>query len=439
MPKYMIHKLYKLALLTIVLSCTICCSNNKTKKELAADQFSYNNYIEKSAKTYLAQIDTLHEPITIPVNIDDNVTELYCSEIFDSLYIVKLESTEESLIGQIDKISFYNDTIYILDRRNLKCLKRFSLTGKYIDQIGSLGIGPGEYIDIFDFSVTSRGIEVYDPGTKRITLYNSDGEFKSITEVPFFANSFLRTDSNTLVFNTSGADNYHIPSILNHGIVITDNDCNIRRHAISRPLEKTPLITTCQALRCSQSNECILTETFTDTLYIINNDSKIRPQYTFAFNKNVRNTSEMYNKPISEIIKDMNNPLLATILNSTQTSNHVILDFLYNNKIYHTFYNINRNNGVTVLDFKADSVNFIYPISNIFIAKYKDNTLVSTIDASILYSKYNAIKDHINELDTIAFLSNYNKTNKSGTTAQRELCSVHLEDNPILIFYRLKL
>ena len=68
---------------------------------------------------------------------------------------IPLETTKDNLIGIISNIKMTNDRIFIFDSYKANALFVFDKKGKYITQIGSPGMGPGEfaYLAGFDLSL----------------------------------------------------------------------------------------------------------------------------------------------------------------------------------------------------------------------------------------------------------------------------------------------
>lgn len=68
---------------------------------------------------------------------------------FDSLFkkdkIISLETTAESLIKKVGKISLYKNSIYLLDRSQNKLLQ-FDMEGHFIRSINHFGQGSGHYL-----------------------------------------------------------------------------------------------------------------------------------------------------------------------------------------------------------------------------------------------------------------------------------------------------
>ncbi len=75
---------------------------------------------------------------------------LNVSNFADTVLYVPLETTEESLIGNISGL-WINDSIMLVSTGNR--LLMFSESGKYMHQVGSNGRGPGEYNYIYHFDV----------------------------------------------------------------------------------------------------------------------------------------------------------------------------------------------------------------------------------------------------------------------------------------------
>jgi len=58
---------------------------------------------------------------------------------------IALETTENNLIGYISKIKIVQNKIFVLDAVISKTLQVYDLKGRYLQQVGAIGNGPGEY------------------------------------------------------------------------------------------------------------------------------------------------------------------------------------------------------------------------------------------------------------------------------------------------------
>ena len=125
------------------------------------------------------------EPISksgIPViNLSEDVStvpSLLLSESAEKLEIVSLEMTDQSMLGEIRRIQVTDHNIWIDHGREFY-IYRFSRTGKFLNRIGSIGQGPGEYTTYSTFLVDEDKKEVYIiANTNGVLAYDFEGNFK---------------------------------------------------------------------------------------------------------------------------------------------------------------------------------------------------------------------------------------------------------------------
>lgn len=94
--------------------------------------------------------------------------------IFELVSFTKLETSEESLIRQINRISYINNKYYLYANRRCNI---FSSEGKYLKGIGKMGRGPGEMVSPIDCSIIPGISEAafLDNRLRRITIYDFEG------------------------------------------------------------------------------------------------------------------------------------------------------------------------------------------------------------------------------------------------------------------------
>ncbi len=93
---------------------------------------------------------------------------------------------EKVLIGNIDKIQPYKDRLYILDTNIAKGVFVFNKNGKFIQKIGNLGNGPGEYVSCQDFTINKAKEEIliYDTYHERIYIYDmKSGKYRNHIDI----------------------------------------------------------------------------------------------------------------------------------------------------------------------------------------------------------------------------------------------------------------
>ena len=125
------------------------------------------------------------EPISksgVPViNLSEDVStvpSLLLSEAAEKLEIVPLEMTDESVLSDITEMQVTDHNIWIDHGREFY-IYRFSRSGKFLNKIGSIGQGPGEYTTYSTFLVDEDKKEVYIiANTNGVLAYDFEGNFK---------------------------------------------------------------------------------------------------------------------------------------------------------------------------------------------------------------------------------------------------------------------
>ncbi len=125
--------------------------------------------------------------------------------------VVQLETTNESVIGNLYKGVVYHNQIYLLDRRNYSLLI-FDENGRFLKKIGDRGKGPQEYLELRDFCISAKNIYTLD--YKKINCYNietaeykyfinlkEDNGFNTSNFIAFNENNYVLWNSNPDVWN----------------------------------------------------------------------------------------------------------------------------------------------------------------------------------------------------------------------------------------------
>ena len=78
-----------------------------------------------------------------PDRVTDDL-DLSCI-LTDSIEIIKLNTSDECLIGEIKQVSFTDQFIFVSDPYVSQKIFMFDKNGKFVKNIGRQGGGPGEY------------------------------------------------------------------------------------------------------------------------------------------------------------------------------------------------------------------------------------------------------------------------------------------------------
>lgn len=150
-----------------------------------------------------------------------NHKELNLTEISDDVTYVSLETSDECLIGYIDKIAFSGEDIFIETISPGKLL-RFNNKGEFVNTIGKKGNGPNEYATLGSFCLNSAesDIYIYSVDPSKILIFDYEGKLKDqITinknRVDHFSNiEFIPLSRHFILMQANGFGNtpfsYHI-------------------------------------------------------------------------------------------------------------------------------------------------------------------------------------------------------------------------------------
>ncbi|GHT21128.1 hypothetical protein FACS189430_00660 [Bacteroidia bacterium] len=106
-----------------------------------------------------------------------NRRNISLSDIASDIEYVQLETNDNSLIGSIGKVILFNQTFIIYDQQTERILM-FDNKGKFLRQIGSKGKGPGEFLQVSDFTVAEcdSTICILDDMQQRFLKYGTNGK-----------------------------------------------------------------------------------------------------------------------------------------------------------------------------------------------------------------------------------------------------------------------
>lgn len=100
------------------------------------------------------------------IEVPDKMDDKY---LVDNSLIIKLETTENNLIGYIVDVKIYDNTIYVLDQFR-KRIYLFDMNGKYKGKVDNLGKGPNEYLRIKDFNIYEN--EIFLLSLNKIVIFD---------------------------------------------------------------------------------------------------------------------------------------------------------------------------------------------------------------------------------------------------------------------------
>ena len=105
-------------------------------------------------------------------------------DVFSDVKAIKLETSEDCLISEINRIQYYDSRYYILDARSQQIFC-FDENGSFEYKINAQGRGKGEYHYITDFAIDEKNKQmvVLDPVVQRVHFFDLNGNFISSHDI----------------------------------------------------------------------------------------------------------------------------------------------------------------------------------------------------------------------------------------------------------------
>jgi len=145
------------------------------------------------------------EIVRININVDNFKSSGNLSDFLEVVKLIPLETSQESLIDEVDKVVQFRENIYVFDLKSQKLLL-FNLKGKFLGQIGQRGKGPGEYIEIHDFQVDTINELIYLLDFRKIHIFSTKGKWIRTENTEFMALALCKSANNEFVFYGGGRD-----------------------------------------------------------------------------------------------------------------------------------------------------------------------------------------------------------------------------------------
>lgn len=128
--------------------------------------------------------NTNYDAQQLILKVDLKPSTISIHEIFDSIQVIPLETTDSCLLRGPVKVITGNNRNYILDWKNFQVFV-FDDKGHYLHTIGKRGQGPGEYREVYDMIVdeSKNQVRLLSPFGSLYT-YDLEGNFIKQNQLP---------------------------------------------------------------------------------------------------------------------------------------------------------------------------------------------------------------------------------------------------------------
>lgn len=340
-------------------------------------------------------------------------------DLINEATYLKLETNEECLIRNIDKIKFSNELIYIMDKLS-RSIFVFNMDGKFMKKYHHYGRGPGEYINLDDFDITRDGKFIYmlDFSQYKVIKYSIDNKFINEIRLEFGTASFACIDDNLLIFHQGNRINPQNRQY-NYDIVYLDFDSNKPLRGYF-PVKDRRMKIANYAL-FSSGEQLFYMPYSTAGVYKINKDGLTK----FISFSGVNQIEEKAwnNEEFIRIIHESDYHFLFR--NFYIIEDLISFAFNHNQTQYRIFYSINSGTMVYGVGFPFNDPNRL-PGNFEIIGTYKDNFVTSISPSNIMRKSYEIFpiyKDHPELHSDLIKLSK----------------ATSINDNPIIAFFKINI
>lgn len=267
-----------------------------------------------------------------PVNLEQ-AEEIDFHNAVDSFFYVPLETADSNLLGEITQIKI-DSMIAVADERR-GTLQTYSLEGKLLHVIDKVGTGPGEYVQLNDFALSSKDscIDVLDGMQKKMISYNLDGTLRKEIKLPFPTGvSRFAKYKDWYVFDQQTRRN---EPDWRYSLILLSKQGEV----VSKLFPYTRFADILLSPRCSffMSEDTLnYLPVYCDTVFSLINEHEAVPRYRVDFADKWVDMSYVYGevKDPMKFISDLQKCDFVCFLNILESDSTIWLDFMYKEDKY---------------------------------------------------------------------------------------------------------
>jgi hypothetical protein len=349
----------------------------------------------------------------IPIKINSIGQNKSITDYIEKIDFVRLQTCDDCLLSQVNKIIIQGQTLYILDAQ-YSTLSAFNLNGQFITRIGEIGSGPGQFQTLKDFILTDSVLQLLCNDKKAILKFSNEGKYLTAERIKLFGHNFEYFDSKWYFFiNQNNSDLSR-----DYNLIITDSTKNasIQRY-FAYPSTLNAEISFSGFLRKNYEG-LLYNSPLSDTVFQITKEG-IYPKYAFSFGD--------YTLPqkAKRTLQDfMQNGLQYAYLGNGIYDNDSLLAFSYTSRgiLSYGFYDKQSKNLLGKSSIKNDIFSILVnqPVALI------NNTFISTISPNHLLNATTKNPSLLLDLK------------KKWPSLYEIIPTLKEDDNAILAFYNIK-
>ncbi|MDR1224727.1 MAG: 6-bladed beta-propeller [Tannerella sp.] len=227
----------------------------------------------------------------------NNPPDISIDDFIIDMDTIRLETTDESLMKEADRVHIMDDRFYILTNDYTEILI-FNLKGKFIAKIHDKGQGPDEYIRINSFMMdpVKKRIIIADSFSKRIFIYDRDGKQNRVINLDLSPEIIILQGERFINVYSGSKQRYTNPEMENYNIHFLDSQANFVSSAIKTEIPRRIDIYSPSMIDCLENGDILFQPLLGNVVYKIAGDS-ISAYYEF-------NNLSKYKLPTKDLKND---------------------------------------------------------------------------------------------------------------------------------------
>lgn len=323
---------------------------------------------------------------------------------FEKYHYITLETNQDNLLSDIDKIQIEDSCLWILDKKQ-RTIFTFDISGKYIRKLCEFGNGQEEYRDIADFQISNGNIHVLSRINKSIFVYKSTGEFIKSYKLDEWYDFFYITKNSILLHSNFSNNKLYNLIVYNPQSNVCENEF------LPFPSNQNFSFST-NPFNISDDGGILLTQQYDYTVYSVDNYLSVKNLVTLQFNSKDKLPEDVFEKDFYTTYQELAHKSVVKRI-----------DFVnINESIMDIFYIFNYVPHLTRIDMKTGENKTL---------KLEFNDNIPYVFALPIAIKNGYLINYLSASDVLIFDENFvSDKNKNG--------KLNAEDNPVLFFNKLR-
>ena len=345
------------------------------------------------------------------------------SDIVEVSHYLPLETRADVMMGQVSDIRFHDDYIFLRDNSR-KGIFIFDQAGKFVRQIRHDGNGPGEYNRIMSYTVLDSQVLIYDDINKKVHAYSFEDRWLKAKDMAIMFNNFEILPDGSYFMYTGSFRNEYYPQIRDHEFLFGFPDSLITHKAFLRSKGQQNMSKATIRAIYPYEDTILFRQNYGHTIYQLTPNKQIKPRYKVVFDKYVTDEALMNAHPGNndrEIVADGYQFLTGKWL---ETNKYALFSYPYLDSeikgtfVTECFYSKERK---SIFSYDATLTNHPFLDYNSPVTTFQDMFVSILWPYKILEKKEQLLKQNANNPEVLRILNQLKE-----------------EDNPVLMFFKIK-